>query len=139
MFRTMIIASANAQLARDLAAAIDPVSSQGLFLTPLTDGQSVTHYISSGIVSEAFAAPLPLTEWTWSQPEPEQPGAWVPTIISQGDPQAVVDRAAALDPPFAVTLEQVEALFSASDVSEQEPFVAMGRMGLTLHQTEQAL
>ena len=37
-FRTLIIPSAHVQLARDLAAAIDPVASVGLFMTELTDG-----------------------------------------------------------------------------------------------------
>jgi len=131
MFRTMIIATANVQLARDLAAAIDSVSSQGLFLTPLTNGQTVTHYIATGIVSDQFAMPLPLT--TWAQ---DEEGAWVQTSHSPGDPQAIADIAASLNPPFEVTLAQIEAAFLASDISEQEPFTAMGRLGLSLHQEE---
>jgi len=58
-FRTLIIATAHVQLARDLAAAIDPAGSQGMFMTPLTNGNQITHYISTGIVSDQFAMPLP--------------------------------------------------------------------------------
>ena len=130
-FRTMLIPSAHVQLARDLAAAISPENASGMFTTPLTDGNQITHYISSGIVSDAFAAPLPLT--TWAQ---DEEGAWVATIISSGDPQAIADIAAQLDLPFPVTVEQIEAAFSASDITAQEPFTAMARLGLTLHQEE---
>lgn len=33
---------------------------------------------------------------------------------------------------ISCTLEDVEAVFSRADVSEQEPFTAMGRMGLNI-------
>ena len=130
-FRTLIIPTAHVQLARDLAAAIDPVASVGLFMTALTDGTQVTHYISSGIVSDQFAMPLPCT--TWAQ---DEEGAWVQVSHSPGDPQAIADIAAQLDPPFDVSSEQIAAAGAASDISEQEPFVAMGRMGLSLWQEE---
>lgn len=130
-FRTLIIPTAHVQLARDLAAAISPENASGMFTTALTDGQSVTHYISTGIVSDAFAQPLPCT--TWAQ---DEEGAWVQVSHSPGDPQAIADMAAALDPPFVVTTEQIAAAFDASDISEQEPFVAMARMGLALYQED---
>ena len=130
-FRTLIIPSAHVQLARDLAAAIDPVASVGLFMTPLTNGQTVTHYISSGIVSDAFAEPLPCTQWAQ-----DEDGAWVQVSHSPGDPQAIADIAAQLDPPFDVSAAEIEVAFAASDISEQEPFVAMARMGLSLHSAE---
>jgi hypothetical protein len=130
-FRTLIIPSAHVQLARDLAAAIDPAGSQGLFMTPLTRGQTVTHYISTGIVSDSFAQPLPLTQWAQ-----DEDGAWIQVSHSPGDPQAIADIAAQLDPPFEVTLAQIEAAFLASDISEQEPFVAMGRLSLSLHSVD---
>ena len=130
-FRTMLIPTAHVQLARDLAAAIDPVASVGLFMTGLTDGQTVTHYISSGIVSDAFAQPLPCT--TWAQ---DEEGAWVQTSHWPGMPEAIAQMAATLDPPFPLEAAQVAAAFAASDISEQEPFVAMARMGLILWQEE---
>ena len=130
-FRTLIIPTAHVQLARDLAAAIDPAGSQGLFMTPLTNGQTVTHYISSGIVSDSFAQPLPLTQWAQ-----DEEGAWVQTSHWPGMPEAIAQMAATLDPPFPLEAAQVAAAFAASDISEQEPFVAMGRMGLSLHNPE---
>ena len=130
-FRTLIIPSAHVQLARDLAAAIDPAGSQGLFMTPLTNGQTVTHYISTGIVSEAFAEPLPCT--TWAE---DENGAWVQVSHWPGMPEAVAQMAGQLDPPFDVSAAEIEVAFAASDISEQEPFVAMARMGLSLHSVE---
>jgi len=131
-FRTLIIPSAHVQLARDLAAAIDPVASVGLFMTPLTNGNQITHYISTGIVSEAFAQPLPCT--TWAQ---DEEGAWVQVSHWPGMPEAIAQMAGQLDPPFPLEAAQVAAAFAASDISEQEPFVAMGRMGLSLHSVEE--
>jgi hypothetical protein len=139
IFRTLIIPSAHVQLARDLAAAIDPVASVGLFMTPLTDGNQITHYISTGIVSDAFAQPLPCTTWEWQQSDPEAAGAWVQTLHSPGDPQAIADIAASLDPPFDVSAAEIEVAFNASDITAQEPFVAMGRLGLTIYQEDQNL
>jgi hypothetical protein len=37
-----------------------------------------------------------------------------------------------ISPGISCTLEDVEGVFSRADCSEQEPFVAMGRMGLTI-------
>ena len=130
-FRTLIIPSAHVQLARDLAAAIDPVASVGLFMTGLTDGNQITHYISSGIVSDAFAQPLPCTTWA-----KDEEGAWVQTSHWPGMPEAIAQMAGQLDPPFDVSAQQIEVAFNASDISEQEPFVAMARMGLSLWQEE---
>ena len=131
-FRTLIIPSAHVQLARDLAAAIDPVASVGLFMTGLTNGTQVTHYISTGIVSDQFAMPLPCTQWAQ-----DEEGAWVQVSHWPGMPEAIAQMAATLDPPFPLPVEQVAAAFAASDISEQEPFVAMGRMGLSLHSAEE--
>jgi len=132
-FRTLIIPTAHVQLARDLAAAISPENATGMFTTPLTDGQSVTHYISTGIVSDAFAAPLPLTIWQHGEE------GWQIVSHWPGMPEAIADMAAALDPPFEVTAAQIAAAFAASDISEQEPFVAMGRMGLGLQQVDEGI
>ncbi len=86
-FRTLIIPSAHVQLARDLAAAIDPVASVGLFMTPLTNGNQITHYISTGIVSDAFAQPLPCTQWAQ-----DEDGAWVQVSHWPGMPEALARR-----------------------------------------------
>lgn len=130
-FRSLIIPTAHVQLARDLASAISPENASGMFTTALTDGNQITHYISTGIVSDEFAQPLPLT--TWAQ---DEEGNWVQVSHWPGMPEAIAQIAAQLDPPFPLTAAEVKAAFDASDISEQEPFVAMARMGLSLHSEE---
>jgi hypothetical protein len=48
----------------------------------------------------------------------------------------IADIAATLDPPFDVSAQQIEVAFNASDISDQKPFVAMGRIRLALYQED---
>lgn len=141
-FRTMIVTAADAPLARSLAAGIDPAHSSGMWTTALASADAPTvptHYISTGFVSEAFAAVLPLATWSYEQPDPEQPGTWTRTAYEPGDAATVAQRAGEADPPIVVSTEEVEALFLASDVTTEDPWVALGRLGLVLAQEEEAL
>lgn len=139
-YRNMIVTAADAPLARSLAAGIDPAHSSGMWTTALASASAPTvptHYISTGFVAEAFAAVLPLATWAYEQPDPEQPGTWTRTAYEPGDAAAVVaESAGKADPPIVVTVEQVEALFLASDVTTEDPWVALGRLGLVLAQEE---
>ena len=136
-FRTMIVTEADAPLARQLAAGIDPAHSSGMWTTALASADAPTvptHYISTGFVAEAFASVLPLAEWAYEQPDPEQPGTWTRTGYLPGNPAAVAESAGKADPPIVVTTEEVEALYLASDVTTEDPWVALGRLGLVLAQ-----
>jgi hypothetical protein len=138
-FRTMIVTAADAPLARDLAAGIDPAHSSGMWTTALASADAPTvptHYISTGFVADAFADALPLATWAYEQHDPEQPGAWTRTAYEPGDAAAVAQRAGEADPPIVVTTEEVEALFLASDVTTEDPWVALGRLRLVLAQEE---
>lgn len=138
-FRTMLVRAADAPLARQLAAGIDPAHSSGMWTTALASASAPTvptHYISTGFVSEAFAGVLPLATWAYEQPDPEQPGTWTRTAYESGNPAAVVESAGKVDPPIVVSVEEVEALFVASDVTTEDPWVALGRLGLVLAQDE---
>ena len=124
LFRTIVVTAADAELARNLAA-IAP-GGAGMFITPLSaDGQApASHYISTGLLPESFVAPLPLQTW-------EQEGdTWVLVSEEPGDAQAVYDAATAAG--LTVTESQIVTLFSDSDCTTQEPFVAMGRLGLQI-------
>lgn len=135
VFLNMIVTAADAPLARQLAAGIDPAHSSGMWTTALAASSAPTvptHYVSTGYVSAGFAAALPLAEWTYEQPDLEQPGAWVRTAYEPGNAAAIVERAAALDPPVVVDQAEVERLFVDSDVTTQDPWVAFGRLGLVL-------
>jgi hypothetical protein len=136
-FLTMIVTAADAPLARSLAAGIDPAHSSGMWTTALASASAPTvptHYISTGFVAEAFAAVLPLATWAFEQPDPEQPGTWTRTAYEPGDAATVAQRAGEADPPIVVTTEEVEALYLASDVTTEDPWVALGRLGLVLAQ-----
>jgi len=136
-FRTMIVTAADAPMARQLAAGIDPAHSSGMWTTALASASAPTvptHYISTGFVAEAFAAVLPLATWAFEQPDPEQPGTWTRTAYEPGDAATVAQRAGEADPPIVVTTEEVEALYLASDVTTEDPWVALGRLGLVLAQ-----
>jgi hypothetical protein len=138
-FRTMIVTAADAPLARDLAAGIDPAHSSGMWTTALASADAPTvptHYISTGFVAETFADALPLAEWAYEQPDPEQPGAWTRTAYEPGDAATVAQRAGEADPPIVVSTEEIEALYLASDVTTEDPWVALGRLGLVLAKEE---
>jgi hypothetical protein len=140
-YRNMIVTAADAPLARDLAACIDPAHSSGMWTTALASADAPTaptHYISTGFVAETFADALPLAEWAYEQPDPEQPGTWSRTGYLPGNAALVAQRAGEADPPLVVTAEQVEALYLASDVTTEDPWVALGRLRLVLAQEEEA-
>lgn len=111
--RCLICPAAYAPLARALCDGFAPGGSgAGMLLTGLspTGAEPATHYISEGMIEDAFAALLPL-------------GA------APGQPETITAVAGG-----AVTLAQVNALLAAVDVTEQQPFSAMARLGLKLIQ-----
>jgi len=125
-FATLIIVASDAPLARAIAASFGS-GGVGMWTTPLSaDGTDpATHFISSGYIPEAFAYMVP--SQVWAQ---DENGNWVMTGSDPGNPQAVYEAATAQG--VICTLADVEGVFSRSDCSPQEPFVAMGRLGLTI-------
>ena len=126
IFRTLICPAANVDLARAIATSFGP-GGEGMWTTPLSASGSdpATHYISSGYVPPEYGYLVPLQ--VWSQ---DQNGDWVLVGSEPGDPVAVYTAATAQG--VVCTQADVDALFAAADVTEQEPFTAMGRMGLTM-------
>ena len=139
VFRTMIITAADAPLVRSIADMFAG-SPQHMWQTGLSaDGRSpATHYIATGYVPEGYQVMAPWQEWEWQQPDPEQPGAWVMTFSYPGRPdivwQACQQPISEDDPSPRVpcTLEEVEMAFTRSDMTSQDPWVAMGRLGLQI-------
>ena len=129
--RCLIVPAAEVEFARRLPAAIAGPSGAGMWITPLspTGAEPATHFISAGLISPEFSFMVPEQVW-----ERGDDGAWTRISTSTGSPQAVTEscNAAGLE----VTLAQVEAVFAVSDVTEQEPFVALGRLGLMLVASE---
>lgn len=126
IFRTLILPADVTPLAQQIAATLSP-GGVGMWTTGLSpDGtEPATHYISSGLIAPEFAHMVPEQFW-----EQDEYGAWVQTGVTPGNPEAVTEacNAAGLE----VTLAQVDAVFDASDVTEQDAFTAMARLGLMM-------
>jgi hypothetical protein len=92
-----------------------------------TGDEPATHYISSGGVSEGFAALVPFA--VWGQ-EPD--GQWVEISRDPGKPEKTHELCiqAGLD----ITLEAIEVMYASADVTAENPWAAMARMGLQLVQ-----
>ena len=128
-FRTLILTAEVTPLAQQIAVALAGEAGASMWSTPLapTAEGPATHYISSGMVGDEFAYMVPLQVWAI-----DEAGDWQLVSTEPGNPEAVT--AACNAGGLAVTLEQVEAIFTVADVTEQEPFTAMGRLGLQLVQ-----
>lgn len=127
-FRTLIVPTAQAQLARDIAATLSPAGAN-MWLTGLsaTGNAPATHYVSTGLISPEFAALVP--EQTWEQ---DANGDWVQTGSTPGDSVLCYQMCVAAG--MSVTQAEVDAVYAAADVTAQEPFVAFGRLGLVMVQ-----
>lgn len=123
-YRCLIIPDAQAAYARELSAVVAGPAGDGMYTTPLspTGAEPVTHWISAGIISDEFAAMLPLTTY----PLDADP------ITTAGNPEAIAMLANSAS--YITTPESVQALFDASDVTEQEAHEAIARMGLVMAQ-----
>ena len=121
--RTIIVPAAFQQLAQGLcAAAAEGDAGAGMFTTGLSaDGAlPATHYISSGPIAAEFGDLLPLTSFDEEGQSTTRPGD-VATV------EAIADQAGITLPAGAIA-----ALFDAIEVTAQEPFTAMARLGLSL-------
>ena len=125
-FRTLILPANVTPLAQEIATTLSP-GGVGMWTTGLspTGAEPATHFISTGLIPPEFAHMVPEQFW-----EQDETGAWVQTGSTPGDPVAVYDACTAAG--MTVTLEEIEAVYAVADVTDQEPFVAMGRMGLVL-------
>jgi len=120
---TIILPAAAQALAQGLCQAAAGEAGAGMFTTGLsaTGEAPATHFISSGAIETQFANILPLSTITTVDE--------VTTVErSAGDLAAVVQLAA--DAGVAVDLATVGGLFAALDVTAQDPFAAMKRLGL---------
>ena len=144
VFRTMILVAADAPLVRSIADMFAG-SPQHMWQTGLSaDGKApATHYIATGYVPEGYQMMAPWQEWEWRQLASDRPGAWVMTFSYPGRSdivQQVCQRPISPDDPsprVPCTLAQVEGAFQRSDMTSQDPWVAMGRLGLQIVQPDE--
>lgn len=106
--RTMIVPATIAPQVRALVDSFGPAA-QGMWTTALspTGAEPATHYISTGMIDRPFADMM-------------------------ASPHALQSGCAAMG--IEVPLSMCEAILGAADVSEEEPFDAMARLGLQLVQ-----
>jgi len=128
-FRTLICTAATTPLARDIAATLSPSGGQNMWLTGLsaTGNAPATHYVSTGLISPEFAMLVP--EQVWKQ---DENGDWVQTGSSPGDPVLCYQMCVAGG--LTVTQAEIDAVYAAADVTQQEPFTAFARLGLQMVQ-----
>jgi len=120
--RTLIVSDEQVEFARLLTATIAGPSGAGMWTTPLspTGEMPATHWISSGLIDQQFAALLPLAEY----PADSDP------VHTPGQPEVCAHLAT--EAGMTVTAAQVAALFAASDVTTEDAQTAMARMGLMI-------
>lgn len=120
--RCMIVPEAHVALARAVAASVAGPAGAGMWGTGLSaDGSApATHWISTGMVDESFATLLPLMTHDEAGVATTQPG----------DTAAIQQLAAAAG--LTVAQADMEALLSASLITQADPFDAMARAGLAL-------
>ena len=135
-FRTLIVTAADAPLAREIAVTLSPEGGKNMWLAGLSaDGsEPATHFVSTGAISPEFAVLMPSQTWEWVTDENGENGTWTMTDSVQGD--AAMLHGLCVAAGMTVTLQDIEAVFTASDVTEQEPGVALTRLGLQAVQTE---
>jgi len=109
--RNIIIPADITANCQQLSEALGGPAGANMFITGLsTDGTSpATHFISSGMIFEEFAAVL-------------------------ADPAVMFAACEAAGLP--ITLAQCQAILGAADVTEQGPFEALSRLALKLIQTD---
>lgn len=107
--RTIILPAAITANCQQLSEALSGPAGAGMWTTGLSAAGSLpaSHFISSGMISEEFAAMI-------------------------ADPDAMF--AACESAGLPVTLAQCQSILGAADVSADEPFAALDRVGLKLVQ-----
>ena len=126
IFRTLILSATAMPLAQEIAVTLAGQAAENMWTTGLapTATDAPTHFISTGYIGPDFAHMVPCQ--TWEQVD----GEWVLISTEPGSPEAVTQACNAMG--LEVTLEQVQGIFAVADVTEQEPFTAMARLGLVM-------
>ena len=122
--RTIIIPASAQRNAQALCKGLAGAAGDNMFITELsaTGSAPTTHFISSGPISEGMAALLPCKSVTTDKDGKEQ------ITTTPGMPEAV--PALATKAGISTTKAKITALYSAIDVSDQDPHAAVARLGL---------
>lgn len=122
--RTLIISAAQRDLCASLCETLAGPAGAGMYTTALYTGDTLTHYISAGEISDEFAVILPLTEIDDEGNETTSPGS--PETIAYLAGQA----------GYVVTPEQVQAILAEADITAGDPRERIAQLGLSLSTQE---
>ena len=125
LFRTIIVPDAIVSTVRALADSFGPAAA-GMWTTPLspTGNLPATHWISTGQIGDDFAAIMPFSHMV--------DGVWTTEPYSAAAFVALAEAAGIAAPP----VEAIEQIMRMVDVSDQDAFTAMARLGLGLAKHE---
>lgn len=118
-FRTMLVPVGIAEQCRAMAGTWP--GGQGMFVVPCSNGEEVTHYLSSGLIDGQIAQQMPWIDYDTGEPVP-----------NEGDLVALVEAINAQNPEAGATVESVNSLLVLCDISTQSWQDACERLGLTL-------
>ena len=133
IMRSMVIPDAYRTLANSIADMFAG-SPQNMWNFPLSaTGQApATHWIAAGPVPNEYEVMAPWQVW-----DVDQDGEWVMTDSYPGQPDQVWAACQAADPPVVCTLQDVQDLFTVADVTDEDPWTSMARLGLQPVYTEE--
>jgi hypothetical protein len=132
-FLTLVVPDDDAALARTIAATLSS-GGAGMWTTPLSsDGsEPATHWVSSGLVPEAWMYMVPVRTYE----QQDDTGAWILVSQTPGDLQAVIAGCSAAG--VTIDPDALAALYASADVTQQDPWVAFDRLGVTIVQPQDA-
>lgn len=121
LHRTMIVPASIVATVRALADRFGPGASS-MFTTGLspTGAEPATHFISTGVIDSKYAAIMPYSDYV--------DGVWTVAPYNHTAFVALAQGKGVTPPP----LQAIQQIMSIVDVSEQEPFAAMQRLGLVM-------
>ena len=136
VYRCMVVRAEDVVVARTIAEGISPVAGAGMWPIPVSpDGNApATHYWDAGSIGPEWGPMLPLKTWELVVDEQHPEGVWTQTATYPGEPATL--WAACQQYQIPVTEQQVLDLYAHSDVTEQEPQLALARLGLQQVQQE---
>ena len=131
VFRTFVVPAANqadAQAIFEHASDISAPGGIGMFTVGLspTGSAPATFYINSGLVPTTWAALFPYARWTYN-PVTQ---LWAHIQASNGIPVSVYNAAIAAG--YSITQAQVNTILTTCDISDQDPWAVMARLGVQL-------
>lgn len=124
--RCMVVPAAQHSFAQTLCKSAVGYSGDGMWLAGVspTGNGPASHFVTEGLIQSQFAALLPL----WVPTQDTVTLLWTLTQTGLGDAATVT--AMATTGGMLVTLAQVQALYAAVDVTQQDVWTALGRLGL---------